>query len=84
MYDDKSIPEGSEDNEYMWSGHKSFPFLKNDNRSFNDCVNSARNIIFIRATLWCLKMDLLYVCGLGLRERKTVETFSMNYVIEVV
>lgn len=43
----------------------------NDNRSFNDCVNSARNIIFIRATLWCLKMDLLYVCGLGLQERKT-------------
>lgn len=73
MYDDKSIPEGHEDNEHMWSGHKSFPFFFfwNDNRSFNDCVNSARNIIFIRATLWCLKMDLLYVCGLGLQERKT-------------
>lgn len=42
MFDDNACQE---DMKYVWSGHDSFLF--NDNRQFNDCFDSACNVILL-------------------------------------
>lgn len=51
MYDDKSIPEGHEDNEYMWSGHKSFPFFF----SFGMIIDHLMIVLIVHVTLFLLE-----------------------------